>query len=121
MMVKTFYKNELGWFIDIPWWPFSKGHLAMIAGADVFLDKLAAGKETVKIEIATKNTPKHFDGFLLRRMKLGMFLGAIYQPLGKTKLEEYEIADGVFNRLFLCAVTLVVFGRYPRRIYYKVL
>lgn len=111
-----FYKNELGWFIDIKYFPFNKAYLAMIAGADDLLDLLAEGKNEITLKISTSPIP-YSDGMLERHVKLGLFQGAFYFS-----------REGYMNRgtsaiesVWLCPVTLWVFLKYPKKIYYKII
>ena len=110
-----FYKNELGWFIDLPKFPFNKAWLAMVAGADDLLDKLAEGKSEITLGIST--SPKYgWDDKLERVKKLGLFRGAIYSPTFNRIYP--EIFEG-HNFLWLCPATLWVFLYYPKYIYFK--
>jgi len=45
MRTYRFYKDDLGWFIDLPSFPLNRGYLAMVLGADDLLDKLSKGKK----------------------------------------------------------------------------
>ena len=111
-----FYKNELGWSIDIPKFPFNKAWLAMIAGADDLLDILSEGNDEVYLEIGTKKVDNYTD-VLLRTTKLGLLNGAIY----KTESINIPFEDLGKNSLWLCPATLWVFWRYPEKIYFRVL
>jgi hypothetical protein len=112
-MVYRFYKNK-GWFIDLPSYPFSKAHLAMVKGADILLDQLAENKNEIWIEGSTRPIPEYTD-VLDRVKKLGFAKGAIYKG-NKIKIH-YAIPEE--NNLWLCPVTLFVFFHYPKKIYYK--
>lgn len=115
-MKYRFYKNELGWFIDIKWWPKRLvHHLAMVMGADLLLDKLSNGKDEVEISFSRKQKPYHVKK-LVRSGILGVFDGAVYVPNEDKITNEYGQ-----NWLWLCFVTIFVFGHYPKEIYYKVL
>lgn len=116
-----FYKNELGWFIDIPRFPFNKAWLAMVAGADDLLDKLSDDQESniyreIFIEIGSKVRGTDYTDVIMRTQKLGLAHGAIYKPL-LTKLPNNGFGK---NKLWLCPATLWVFWRYPKKIYFKV-
>ena len=118
MRTYRFYKEDKQWFIDLKWFPKSlKHHLAMVAGADELLDKLSEGKEEITLQVSSRVFRN--DSFILDRVLKfpGMFNGAVYSWFnGKI---EYEIIDK--NQLWLCWVTLLVFGRYPKTIYFKAL
>ncbi len=111
-----FYKDEYGWFIDLKWFPFNRAHLAMVCGADTFLDILSNNS----VEVILKVSTKEFCGSdkLERRIKLGLLRGATYEVMSP----EIEFQTSFLDKknLWLCAVTLLVFGHYPKNIYYTV-
>lgn len=119
MKTYRFYKDEIGWFIDLKWFPFNRGYLAMVAGADEVLNKLSNNGNEIFLSVSTK--PKFGNLFvsscLFRVEKLGLYKGAVYTPSSNLVLN-YEIFEK--NQLWLCAVTLLIFGHYPSKIYYKV-
>ena len=55
-MIHTFYKDNTGWFIDLPEYINSglgtKANLAMVLGADTFLDKLSNNGDKITLEIS---------------------------------------------------------------------
>lgn len=110
-----FYKDESCWFIDLKWFPFNKAHLAMVCGADELLDNLSENSAEVFLEISTKPIKNNYDCLHLVE-KLGWVMGAVYE-VSATK----RIKNSIFNtnQLWLCAVTLLVFGHYPKNIYFK--
>jgi len=116
MRTYRFYKDEFGWFIDLKWFPFNRGHLAMVLGADELLDKLSNNGDEVFLEISTKPIWNNFN-CLFRVEKLGLLNGAIYSPSSLYEIE-HELREK--NQLWLCAVTLLVFGYYPSKIYFAV-
>lgn len=120
MRTYRFYKDEFGWFIDLKWFPFNRAHLAMVCGADEMLDKLSNNGTKVKLQVSTKpikvNNLTNFN-CLIRETVLGLFYGAIYSPTN-IKLENKIFKE---NQLYLCAVTLLLFGRYPKKLYFNVL
>ncbi len=113
-MIYRFYKNEKGWFIDLPNYPFNQAHLAMVKGADVLLGQLAEGKSEIWLEGSTRPIPEYID-VLDRVKKLGLSKGSIYK--GNNVKINHTILEA--NNLWLCPVTLFVFWRYPKKIYYK--
>lgn len=115
MKTYNFYKNELGWFIDLKWFPFNKAYCAMVAGADTLLDNLSEEKLNIQLQVSTKPF-KNYDDSLIREMYIGLFLGSLYS-VEKNKLKT-EIFENK-NLLWLCPVTLFVFLLYPKRIYFK--
>lgn len=112
-----FYKNELGWFIGLKWFPFNKAYLAMVMGADILLDILSVNGSEVNLQVSTSPIP-FYDGILKRKQVLGTMLGAYY-----TTDDGYEGKYGVttVKSVWLCPVTLWVFLRYPKQIYFKVI
>ncbi len=109
-----FYKNEAGWFIDLPEYieqGGSQGDLAMVLGADTFLDKLSGNSSKVSLWITDdkaeviKDKSIHWD-YLIRADIIPCASGKYY-------------SNGV-TYLWLCDVTLFVFeGGFPKVIHYK--
>ena len=117
MRTYRFYKNELGWFIDIPSFPFNKAWLAMVAGADDLLDVLSSGEKEVKISLYSKSKGTDYTDVISRTNRLGLFKGSVYKTL-ITKIPNNGFGK---NKLWLCPATLWVFLRYPKKIYFKVI
>jgi hypothetical protein len=110
-----FYKTEVGrWYVDLPEWEGSIDELEMVAGADLFLELLSQGEETVFLTLST--VP--FEGSEILEMK---YLGT---------LEGWEMGTGAWYKLvsymgleykldmWLCDVTKFVFGSFPENIYF---
>ena len=120
MIKYRFYKDELGWFIDLKWFPFGKtylkGMLAMIGESDKLLDLLAQGENEVTLQVRTWPIP-YADGHLEKQIS-SLTGGAIYKS-NKGFSEKYNVES--VNTAWLCPVTLWVFLKYPEKIYYKVL
>lgn len=116
MKTHRFYKEDGTWYIDIPNYPFAKSTLAMVLGADELLDKLSKSRGEVTLNFHTEEFEGQQD-VLIRTKKLGLTQGAIYMPMTNRIKHEME---GERNRLWLCPVTLYVFGKYPKEIYYSV-
>ena len=55
---KLSFNREEGnrWFVDFPNWPWKKGNLEMVCGADRFLDLLSEGKDRVTIIVKATGT-----------------------------------------------------------------
>lgn len=104
MRILKFKKeHDNRWYIDLPSWPGSHSALEMVAGADTLLDTLSEGSATVSLEVSTKEV----DGFqLLKRVRF-KDRGAAYTHNG--------------TPVWLCAVTIFVFGYFPKEIYFKVI
>ena len=104
-----FYKDEGGWFVDLPEWEGTKADLAMVSGADTMLDIISQGDNDIQVLLSTEE----FDGsnrleFLRESPEVGE--GSWY--LMKTyKGIEYNL------ELWLCDVTIFVFGEFPKNIY----
>lgn len=114
-----FYKNESGWFIDLKYFPFDKDYLAMVAGADKLLDVLAKGKNEVTLLIDTTPIP-YSEGVLVKELKLGTAQGTIYN-VEHVKIDHtLNTSEDSKDQLWLCPVTLWVFWKYPKKIYFKV-
>ncbi len=115
-----FYRNERGWYIDLKWFPFNKEYLAMVAGADTLLDILAGGEDEVTLQVSTSVFP-YADGVIEKHVSTGLSDGAFYftRP-GYTHFKADEI-QAEAPMIWLCPVTLWVFLKYPKKIYYKIL
>ena len=110
-----FYKENTGrWYVDLPEWEGEKTELEMVSGADLFLDLLSQGEETVNVTLSTVS----FEGSEVLEMK---YLGT---------LEGWEMGTGAWYKLisymgleynldmWLCDVTKFVFGSFPENIYF---
>ena len=112
-----FYKDELGWFIDLKWFPFNRGYLAMVSGADTLLDILSEGKSEITLQVSKSPIP-YSDGLLEKHVS-GLSLGAYYYTReGYTKLKA-DVIKKKAPMIWLCPVTLLIFLSYPKKIYYK--
>jgi hypothetical protein len=110
-MEKLFYKETDGrWYIDLPEYEGSKEELEMVAGADSFLEVLAEGED--KVMLLLSETPFSGSDVLVRLDTEEIDIGSMYE------LNSYR---GVtFNHiLWLCPVTLFVFGKYPHFIHFS--
>ena len=104
-----FYKDEGGWFVDLPEWEGTKADLAMVSGADTMLDIISQGENDIKVLLSTEE----FDGsnrleFLRESPEVGegsWYLMKSYKGI------EYNL------ELWLCNVTIFVFGNFPKYIY----
>lgn len=110
-----FYKDEHGWFVDIPEWEGEVWELQMVRGADSFLDILAQGE--TEIYVTLSRTP--FEGSsTLHYEQQGLLEGIELGEGAWYVLNEY---NGIpFQlRMWLCDVTKFVFGDFPVKIYFK--
>ena len=106
----TFVKEESGyWYIDLPEWNGSHANLAMVAGSDVLLEHLLKDGNMVEVEVVKSNVP--LDGmedyFCCKQVEMSL-LGATYEVYG---------VDGFDGKIWICPVTLFVFGEYPKYMY----
>ncbi len=110
-----FYKDDLGWFVDLPEWTGEKWELQMVSGADTFCDILAQGENEVYVTLSTEP----FDGCdVLEFLYLGGLEGPEMGEGAWYALDQY--VDLPLNlTMWLCDVTKFVFGDFPSKIYFK--
>ncbi len=113
MRTLTFIKDRQGWYVDLKRSPFTRAQLAMVRGADTFLDILARGESLVTIE-ASVSPVQGYDRLERANILSYGFGGANYT------IETYR-GHRYDHEVFLCPVTLWVFFRYPRIFYFRVL
>lgn len=113
--IYRFYKNEIGWFIDLKWFPLNKAYLAMIGGADEFLDILSKKEDEIYLKVSSKKFNKISTSISENVINRGFFFklkyGTFYQKLIKNKLQQ----------IYLGPVTILIFGWYPKKIYYEII
>lgn len=102
-----FYKEEGGWFADVPNWPGPKAALAMVWGADTFLDYLSKGVGEVTVSVSDKELDNY--------AKLQWVYDNIYGDGAHYK----TTIHGRDHILWLCAVTEFVMGKMPREIWFS--
>lgn len=104
-----FYKEGLNWYVDLPEWTGSKSDLIMIGGADTMLDILSNNGT----EVITTISEEEFEGASkLEYQKLADDIGeGAYYLLASHGGVERNLS------VFLCDVTLFVFGKFPQTIY----
>lgn len=125
-------EEEDRWFVDFPNWPWKKGNLEMVCGADKFLDLLSEGKDRVSIiakAISEKFDEAEFqqlmqDGWYeLEQTQSSLTGGATYTVRGARSaqfMRKHPLTGESMSRtLWLCPVTLFVVGRYPKYFYVK--
>ena len=109
---KKEYNDKIRWWIDIKPWIFPKKWLKMYPSAERWLDKIGGSKEEITITTSTKN---FINAEALYRFRFeGLFRGTSYVARSYKEVETN-------HKVLLCPVTLYVFGRYPKIIYYRVL
>jgi hypothetical protein len=114
----TFYKEDGIWFIKLKYWLGPKWMLAMVCGADILLEKLAEGKPEVILRISTKHFNEFHSVLTKENYDLKLSQGAVYRGGTSSAINNTVFK---FNELWLCPVTLFVFGRYPEKIFYEVI
>jgi hypothetical protein len=112
--VYTFLKENGRWYIDLPEYLQQGGHkadLEMVAGADEMLTVMARGKKKVTIEMDREP----FEGADL--LELAELCDA---PMGGGYYIMHTYKGRPLNkRMWLCDVTLFVFGDMPQKIFCK--
>jgi len=109
-----FAREGTQWFIDLPEYLAqggSKADLQMVEGADELLDLIANGKRRVTIQLDREP----FEGADVLEL---VELCDAPKGGGYYKLERYR-QQKLNKRIWLCDVTLFVFGDMPERIYIK--
>jgi hypothetical protein len=106
-----FYKTEQNrWYIDLPEWKGSQADLEMVAGADKMLDVLSDNGDQIKIEVdysCINKSNTHITLVLDKKHQQILGGGADYY-WGEEKI-------------WLCDVTKVVFGFFPKYINFKII
>lgn len=109
---KKEFKGKVRWWIKIKPWIFPERLLIMYPSAEKWLEIIGEGKDEVVISTSTKEFP---NAEVLDRHRFeGLIRGTTYIA----KSYKNVLADHEF---LLCPVTLYVFGKYPKEIYYHVL
>jgi hypothetical protein len=110
-MILRFYNRDRRWFADVPSYIEAGGtedDCEMVAGADEWLDLLAKEKDSITLEIG--ETP------LDEQLKL-------YEKdeAGGTYIAHTYKEEDVNHVMWLCNVTIFVFGYFPPIIHYKII
>jgi hypothetical protein len=115
MKTYRFYKDDSGWFIDLPEWKGEKWELQMVMGADKFCDIMSEGKSEISVTLSKEP----FDGSeTLQFQELGRLEGPEYGEGSWYFLQEYQ-ENQVGLKMWLCDVTKFIFGDFPQKIYFK--
>lgn len=99
------------WYVELPEWEGSKADLEMVAGADGMLECLRGKDETSVEVVVSEKVFRSPDLYLFKVDDLGNYYADDLS--GKFFPETLHI--------WLCEVTLFVFGYYPTYLYLKVL
>jgi len=106
-----FYKEPTGqWYVDLPNFPGAKAELEMVAGADTLLNYYANGNDNVSFQISLTEKAD-FDAIIFISED-GTDTGAYYN-LSRLKGNNFSF------KIWLCNVTLYLFGEFPPAIYIK--
>jgi hypothetical protein len=121
-MIHTFYKDNTGWFIDLPEYINSglgtKANLAMVLGADTFLDKLSDNGNRITLEIS--ETPIDDSDGVLDIMGFDSPEEDLIEVGHPIEVGAYYMDFRTHHQMWLCPVTKYVFyGEYPHKIFYK--
>lgn len=100
------------WYIDLPNWPFAHHNLMMVSGADDLCEELKYDKNHTSVEVIVSDniedlTKKNY--IELKKLNSKFLEGATYKVTGSESVDT----------LWICPVTLFVFGNYPEYIYLK--
>ena len=99
----TFYKEQERWYADIP--EVSKEDNEMVLGADVFLDKVSLGYDSLEIIFSDININKFEYAFKLIN----------HDECGGT----YANVKNENETMWLCNVTHLIFSEHPEMLYVK--
>ena len=112
--IVSFTKEDDGfWYVDYPNWPFDHSHLQMVRGADKLCELLSYDGKHTKVSVIPSKEHKVLQShdlnerFALIKTKSSLTEGATYQ----VQLAPFKHNGGPW--IWLCPVTLFVFGEYP--------
>ena len=100
-----FFKKDRKWYADIPGHSLEENE--MVAGADVALEIISMYRPEITLTIATENP----DKFLMHLVK------EKEDELGCTYKIVKSSVEFPWDPVWLCGVTLDVFGAFPEDIY----
>lgn len=117
IQIRRFFKEENGnWYADLPDYIQSGGtkeDCQMVLGADTWLDIISEGQSEIVLSIS-KDEFEGTEFLKLDSTDLKYPEYGAYYRIGSFKGINYS-----HERLWLCPVTLFVFGEYPNKIYYR--
>ena len=105
IMKIRFYERDCRWYADLPEYIAQGGteeECEMVAGADTWLEMLSKGKSNITLEIS--ELP--IEGSSTHLLKVD----------GEGNYREFDSN----HEMWLCSVTVYVFGHYPDKIYYNI-
>lgn len=115
-------ESDGNWYIDFPGYPFAHHNLMMVAGADLLCQYAVEMEGHPDCAIVDVTTGENLiDGkapdIVMTRYKKGY--GAYYNnttPDGFPPIVTQDGLDTEVAKAWICPVTLLVLGRYPKRI-----
>ena len=103
-------EKDNNWYIDLPSWPFAHHNLMMVAGADTLCQELSYDGRHTSIDVIVSEEEEILPEYIrLKKQDSKLLQGATYSVHGAETVKE----------LWICPVTLFVFGKYPKFIYLK--
>ena len=112
-MVIRFYKDEdRRWYADLPEYIAQGGTIEeceMVFGADDWLDYISEKREAVTLALSDQDSLSE---------KIVLYES---DEFGATYIAHTYREEDINQILWLCPVTLFVFGHYPKEIYYHVI
>ena len=110
------------WYIDFPGYPFDHHNLMMVAGANMLCQYVAEKEGHPSYALVDVTTGDNLiDGqvpdIVMNRFKMGY--GASYHNQMPDGLPPFVQENGkllLISEAWICPVTLLVFGRYPKKI-----
>lgn len=103
-------EKDNNWYIDLPSWPFNHHNLMMVAGADNLCQELAYDGKHTSVDVIISDKDEILPEYIcLKKQNSKLVEGATYSVRGAESVKE----------LWICPVTLFVFGKYPKFIYLK--
>lgn len=108
--IYEFYKENEKWYINVPHYPGPKSALQMVCGADKLLDRISEGALNITLDLSLEYDESRDTLWFDTECPGG---GAWYRYMPGTPGEDRNV--------WLCDVTLYLFGHFPKRICFKVI
>lgn len=115
-------ESDGDWYIDFPGYPFAHHNLMMVAGANLLCQWAAEREGHPDCALVDVTTGDNLRGgkepdIVMTRYKKGY--GAYYHSMASDGNPPVVVSEGrdiVVSEAWICPVTLLVLGRYPKRI-----
>lgn len=119
-MELKFNKEESNkWYVDLPTYDGDHEDLEMVFGADILLDMLSEGSDSVAIDVSTEQT--HIENYVYSTLIEHDDYGGTYRIdityLPSTLCDLIELGQ----TFWLCNVAHFVFGEHPKEIYFNLI